>query len=379
MTRRDTLLALVASGAAVATCARPDHDRKSTNMSQAAFAIDPATAIERITPLGFPYETRDPFLFCAHHDDLYPAANEELGPKASLVGRRLGQDFELRDGFRMYHGDTVPGFPRHPHRGFETVTLVRRGYVDHSDSMGARGRYGNGDVQWMTAGAGVEHAEMFPLLDPNSPNRTELFQIWLNLPARNKLVPPHFQMLWGEQVPRREMQDAQGRRTQLTLVAGAYDTAVASTPPPSSWASHADSDVAIWMLKMEGSADFILPPARAGSNRSLYFFEGTSLRIGSRVIPASQRIDVRADAELPLHAGAEGAEVLLLQGRPIGEPVVQYGPFVMNTKEEIVATIREYQRSGFGRWPWPRPDPVHGAERVRFALHADGRREEPKA
>ena len=86
-----------------------------------------------------------------------------MGPAASLAGRDIGMDFEGKDGWRMYHGDVVPGFPRHPHRGFETVTLVRRGFIDHSDSLGATARFGRGDVQWMTAGRGIVHAEMFPL------------------------------------------------------------------------------------------------------------------------------------------------------------------------------------------------------------------------
>src|SRR5262245_59516556 len=152
-------------------------------------------------PLGFPWPAVDPFLFCVHHDDAYPAGNEKLGPAASLAGRKLGQDFELKDGFRMYHGLTVPGFPQHPHRGFETVTIARRGLIDHSDSLGAAARFGRGDVQWLTAGAGIVHSEMFPLLDASGPNPVELFQIWLNLPAEDKLVPPHFAMLWGPQIP----------------------------------------------------------------------------------------------------------------------------------------------------------------------------------
>ena len=125
---------------------------------------EPIDAIESVEPLGFPWKTRDPFVFCVYHNDRYPAGNDEQGPAASLAGRRIGNDFTIRDGWRMYHGDVVPGFPQHPHRGFETVTVVRQGLVDHSDSMGAAGRYGRGDTQWMTAGSGVQHAEMFPLV-----------------------------------------------------------------------------------------------------------------------------------------------------------------------------------------------------------------------
>ncbi len=136
-----------------------------------------------------------------HHDDAYPHGNEQLGPAASLAGRRLGEDFEGADGWRMYHGATVPGFPQHPHRGFETVTLARRGFIDHSDSLGATARFGRGDVQWMTAGRGVVHSEMFPLLERDRPNPLELFQIWLNLPGSDKLVDPHFAMLWSHDIP----------------------------------------------------------------------------------------------------------------------------------------------------------------------------------
>src|SRR3954467_7142708 len=179
--------------------------------------IDP---ILRVTKLGFPWETADPFLFCVHHDDAYPAGNEQLGPSASLAGRNLGNDFTVKDGWSMYHGQVVPGFPSHPHRGFETVTIVRRGLIDHSDSLGATARFGRGDVQWLTAGKGIVHAEMFPLVERERDNPLELFQIWLNLPAADKLVEPHFAMLWDRQVPRVAFTDEGGRAIEVTVIAG---------------------------------------------------------------------------------------------------------------------------------------------------------------
>jgi redox-sensitive bicupin YhaK (pirin superfamily) len=122
-----------------------------------------------------PWPTLDPFLFCVHHLDMYPEGDERMGPKASLAGRNIGSDFAGIDGWRMYHGDVVPGFPRHPHRGFETITIARQGYIDHSDSLGATARFGHGDVQWMTAGRGIVHSEMFPLVKRDGDNPGELF------------------------------------------------------------------------------------------------------------------------------------------------------------------------------------------------------------
>jgi len=332
-------------------------------------AVDPVLGL---LPLGSaPWPTRDPFLFCAHHDDAYPAGNAALGPEASLAGRAIGSDFDPREAWRMYHGERVPGFPEHPHRGFETVTVVRRGLVDHSDSMGAAARYGRGDVQWLTAGGGIVHAEMFPLLDSKGPNPLELFQIWLNLPSTDKLVAPHFSMLWNETIPRQTLLDSAGRRTELSLIAGKLGPVRAPAPPPKSWAARASNDVAIWTLKLAPEARFALPAAAEGSTRTLYFFRGNALGVGARTIPARQAIEMRANIAVELTNGPDESELLLLQGRPIGEPVARRGPFVMNTAAEITDAYNDYRATGFGGWPWPSSAPVHDRE-VRFARHADG-------
>src|SRR5262249_11886458 len=148
------------------------------------------------------------------------------------------------------HGDRIPGFPQHPHRGFETVTLARKGFIDHSDSLGATARFGHGDVQWLTAGAGIQHCEMFPLVHDNQPNPVELFQIWLNLPRADKFVKPHFSMLWSQHVPKLLKHDEKGRAVEITVVAGKLDEAVPGAPPPSSWAARPDSHVAIWPIRL---------------------------------------------------------------------------------------------------------------------------------
>ena len=339
----------------------------------------PTPPILQIKPLGFPWETLDPFLFCVYHDDAYPRANAQMGPAASLAGRDIGQDFSRKDGWSMYHGAEVPGFPAHPHRGFETVTIVRKGLIDHSDSLGATARFGRGDVQWLTAGQGVVHSEMFPLLDPTAPNPLELFQIWLNLPARNKMAAPHFTMLWAPDIPRLTAPDEQGRTTEVAVIAGRLEHADAPLPPPpDSWAAQADADVAIWTIRMAPGARWTLPAATgAGTQRQLYFFKGASITAAGQAVPGGSSITLRADADVELVNGEETAEFLLLQGRPIGEPVAQHGPFVMNTRAEIMQAMDDYRRTQFGGWPWPDSAPVHGRDPARFARHPDGREERP--
>jgi redox-sensitive bicupin YhaK (pirin superfamily) len=326
-------------------------------------------------PLGFPWGTVDPFLFCVHHDDAYPAGNERMGPAASLAGRQLGMDFAVKDGWRMYHGTVVPGFPQHPHRGFETVTIARRGYIDHSDSLGAAARFGEGDVQWITAGRGIVHSEMFPLIYRDKPNQVELFQIWLNLPSSDKLAEPHFTMSWNHQIPRRVYGEASGPKAEVTVVAGQLEDSRAPSPPPRSWASRTDSDVAIFSIRVEAGASLTLPPASGPrTQRTLYFFRGPAVSVGDERFDAHVGLRVRADRALPIAAGEDGAcELLLLQGRPIAEPVVQHGPFVMNTKSEILQAFTDYQRTQFGGWPWPSDDPVHERDAGRFARYGDGR------
>ncbi|WP_026432187.1 pirin family protein [Paracidovorax oryzae] len=322
-------------------------------------------------PLGPLWPTLDPFLFCAHHDDAYPRGNGRLGPDAPLAGRQIGQDFSRKDGWSMYHGDEVPGFPPHPHRGFETVTIVRTGLIDHADSLGAAARFGQGDVQWLTAGQGIVHSEMFPLLDAQQPNPLELFQIWLNLPAADKMVPPHFTMFWAGDIPRLVSTDDAGHRTELTVIAGRVPGAGAEplAPPPHSWAARDASDVAIWTLRLAPGARYTLPAAVGeGTRRMLYHFAGEGVRVAGEAV-GHAALELRAGAAVELVNGSteQAAEFLLLQGRPLGEPVVQYGPFVMNSEAQIHQALADYRRTQFGGWPWGDGAPVHGPQPRRFA------------
>jgi quercetin 2,3-dioxygenase len=347
------------------------------NAAKSIIALDKNTnenmnPILEIKLMGFTWECYDPFLFCAHHEDFFPKGNMNMGPTTNLEGRHLGDDFIIKDGFRMYHGKEVPGFPGHPHRGFETVTIVRKGLVDHSDSLGASGRYGEGDVQWMTAGKGVQHAEMFPLVHTDKENTLELFQVWLNLPKANKMVDPHFKMMWGSQIPKQEHIDINNKKSIVEIIAGSFANKNAPSPPPDSWAFSGKNEVLILNIKMEANACLTIGKAGAEVNRTIYFYEGTSLQIGTGKLTAYQQAKVNATDDIVLQNGNDAGSVLILQGAPIGEPVMQYGPFVMNTKEEINKAFEDYHATQFGGWPWPRYDNVHERNVGRFAKYADG-------
>lgn len=327
--------------------------------------------IKKIRALGFQWETLDPFLFCVHHEDQYPKGNEHMGPAASLAGRQIGSDFHIKDGWRMYHGTKVPGFPGHPHRGFETLTVVRKGMVDHADSAGGAGRYGNGDLQWMTAGKGLMHSEMFPLLKSDEENPLELFQIWMNLPKKSKMVEPAYKMFWSEEIP---VYKEQGK-IEIEVLVGKLADLKAPNAPKDSWASDDSNCVAIYNIKLEANQAYTLPATLEGINRSLYFYEGTELELAGEKIPEYHAVDVESSQSIELKAGNNLVKILVLQGRPINEPVVQHGPFVMNTRQEIQEAFNDYQKDHFGGWPWKQYDQVHDRNLGRFAKYPDGSEE----
>lgn len=316
-----------------------------------------------------PMPTIDPFLFCVYHKDQYPAGNLKM--EAPEMGN--GSDFDPSAPYRMYHGELVPGFPQHPHRGFETVTATIEGIIDHADSLGNAGRYGDGDVQWMTAGKGCVHSEMFPLIRTKQDNPTRFFQIWLNLPSKNKMAEPGFKMFWNDKIPVYQSDD--DSKVKVTLWAGNYLLPQGEiNPPAASWAADPVNDVAIWHITLQPGAKWTLPAAHGGSdvNRQLFYLEGESrvMKIDGQQIDKKTVHQLQADVEveLQLDDSAPGVgEFLLLQGKPINEPVAQYGPFVMNTAQEVQQAFTDYSKTRFGGWPWPRDDMVFEREKGRFA------------
>eukprot|EP00127_Corallochytrium_limacisporum_P001302 Clim_evm14s50 gene=Clim_evmTU14s50 len=348
-------------------------------------AVGTTRKVIRTVTLGLsPWQTQDPFLFCVHHRDQYPQGNPTMGVnKDQLYGRQIGMDFELRNGFRMYHGERVPGFPHHPHRGFETITVVKEGYIDHSDSLGAKGRFSADDTQWMTAGKGVQHSEMFPLVHADKDNPLELFQIWLNLPRKSKMVDPHYKMLWREELPRYTQDNG---KTVVDVIAGELHGVKALEPTPSSWAADPASGVAVFIIKLAPGASITLPKATiAGVNRSLYHYRGGDqdgiVHLDCSSTPTLKEygaVELVSTEDLTVtNPGSErDANLLLLQGKPIGEPVAKRGPFVMNTQEEIMQAFADYQRTQFGGWPWDGDEITHG-RKPRFALYPNGTEEYP--
>ena len=331
------------------------------------------TSIKRVEPLVAPFKTEDPFMFCAYHKDAYPKGNENLGVNSDMLkGHSMGSDFDPRLDFRMYHGSNVPGFPYHPHSGFETVTIAVEGAVDHSDSLGGAGRFMDGDVQWLTAGKGVQHSEMFPLINSDKDNPFELFQIWLNLPSKSKKVDAHYKMLWSEDIPIVEIKDENGKLAKVNVIAGDLNGTKALDPNPNSWAADPDNDVTIWTIKLEAGATLTLPTTSSTVNRNIYFHQGSSLNIDGQNLTSNARVVLDATKATTIVNGDEEASILLLQGKPIGEPVVQYGPFVANSEQELHETMTLYRNTEFGGWPWPMREQVWDKNKGRFAKFADG-------
>jgi quercetin 2,3-dioxygenase len=280
----------------------------------------------------------------------------------------------------LVHAPTI-GFPQHPHRGFETITATIDGLIDHTDSLGNGGRYGEGDVQWMTAGKGIVHGEMFPLIFKEKPNHTKFFQLWINLPARSKMVDPSFAMFWNNEVPKWKSEDG---KAAVTVFYGDYFVNECqegndkrainpNKPPKDSWAADHDNDVAILHMTIKPGGSLQIPAARGNEvNRVLYCIEGLKQQPIINEVPIYNGIitvDSSSELEISLPSSAtQACELLLLQGKPIGEPVAQRGPFVMNTPGEIEQAFMDYSKTKFGGWPWPRNDMVFPREKGRFAL-----------
>ena len=256
------------------------------------------------------------------------------------IRRSLGQSQQARlDPFLMLDefnsesaDDYMGGFPSHPHRGFETVTYMLDGHMLHEDHMGNRGDLKSGDVQWMTAGRGIIHSEM----PQQKEGRMRGFQLWINLPAAEKMKPANYRDIAAEQIPNLSFE-----KGEIRVIAGTVEVDGQRAEGPIQGLS---TEPRYWDLHLESGGEFkqALPQDH---HALIYLYEG-DLTLGEppRALQTSQAGVLGDGDQLSLKAGPQGARALILAGKPIGEPIAQYGPFVMNTPEEIEQAIDDYRR-----------------------------------
>ena len=236
--------------------------------------------------------------------------------------------------------DYLAGFPSHPHRGFETVTYMLDGHMQHEDSGGNTGDLGPGDVQWMTAARGIVHSEM----PQQTEGRMRGFQLWLNLPAKEKMKPAAYRDIPSSGIP---VADA-GNGVRVKVIAGTLEQGGRATTGPIQGLS---TDPRYFDVTLPPHASFEASVPQ-GHNVFLYAYEGEAAVGDERKSLPHRAAGLLSDGDtVRVEAGAAGARVLLLAGRPIGEPVVQYGPFVMNSRDEIEQAIADYQSGEIARLP----------------------------
>jgi hypothetical protein len=239
------------------------------------------------------------------------------------------------------------GVGEHPHRGFETVTVVYQGEVAHRDSVGNEGLIGPGDVQWMTAASGILHEEFHSPAFTRSGGALEMAQLWVNLPAEHKMSPPRYQTILDADIPQVDLAQGAGR---VRLIAGSFD---GRAGPAATF-----SELNVWDVRLRAGQKALLP-VPDGHIAALAVLRGSIAVNGSRRAGEAALVVLeRAGSEVLVEAGAD-ATLLVLSGVPIAEPVVGYGPFVMNSRQEIEAAIRDFQSGRFGRMPAARqPEPA---------------------
>jgi len=232
--------------------------------------------------------------------------------------------------------DQIRGVGEHPHRGFETVSIVYEGEVEHRDSSGGGGVIQPGDVQWMTAAAGIVHEEMHSAQYARTGGPFEMIQLWVNLPKKDKMAPPKYQSLIRDQIPVITLS-----KGKLRVIAGECRGTLG---PASTF-----SEINLWDIRMEAGAEevFSVP---AGHTAAVFVLNGSASVGGESILPAEVAVLEPSGSEFQIRT-REDSKILFLGGAPISEPIVGYGPFVMNTREEIYQAIADYQNGKMGRLP----------------------------
>ncbi|HIF6302284.1 TPA: pirin family protein [Klebsiella michiganensis] len=229
------------------------------------------------------------------------------------------------------------GVGEHPHRGFETVTVVYSGEVEHRDSTGRGGVIGPGDVQWMTAGAGILHEEFHSAEFTRTGGELKMIQLWVNLPAKDKMTQPGYQSITADVIPDVELPNNAGH---MRVIAGRYEDIVGP--------AHTFSPLNVWDLQLNQSQEITLHQP-AGWSTALVVLEGEVVVNGEGSAREGQLVVLSQKGEALHLSASSNAKVLLMAGEPLQEPIVGYGPFVMNTKAQIAEAVRDFNSGHFGQ------------------------------
>ena len=324
------------------------------------------------------WDTEDPFVFASHHTDDYPKGNAQQAPPLQEIGgRNLGRDYTKRFGFRMYHGKVVPGFPMHAHWGYETVTVPETGFIDHFDSLGNQGRYGFGDVQWVSAGSMYLHDEMYPLAYDDRPNPNDITQIMINLPLKDKGTAPEVRMMWSEDIPLVRRKDDNGKEYSVKVIAGSFDGADAPPPNEVSWAADKEHHVRILLIRMSPGSKITLPAVSSTLGRNLYFVDGGTVMFGGMEYEPLQRFKLKGNEDVTITNGDREGTYWLLEGEPIGEKMSSFGPVILDNDKKVREALNHIRKNEFDSWPWDLIDKFHPKGTERFIRFSDGREERP--
>lgn len=318
------------------------------------------------------WDCEDPFIFTSHHYDLYPEGNVQQAPPLEEINRRsLGHDYDKVFGYRMYDGKVSPGFPIHPHWGYETFSVASQGYVDHFDNMGNQGRYGYGDMQWVSAGSFYVHNEMYPLAFTDRENPVLLTQIHLNLPIKDKDTPNEVRTVWLEDIP-----VVKGEGYEISVYCGHFADTDGVPANPVSWAADPSHHVKIAMIRMEPGATVDISPTEA-VHRNIYLTEGRAT-VDGQEFPGNTRLKIDPKEGISVTMGDSASEIWVLEGDPIGEKQTSFGPVVKGKFKEVRRDnqyIREHIMDG---WCWDYVNQKQDLGTERFFMDGDGKESRPR-
>lgn len=302
------------------------------------------------------WDTEDPFTFVSHHEDDYPQGNNQQAPPLDqIAGRNLGRDYKKIMGFRMYNGKVVPGFPMHAHWGYETVTLPQIGYVDHFDCLGIKGRFGFGDVQWVSAPGFYEHCEMYPLSKKDSRNPNDITQVMINMPLEEKGKESSVNTVWRDNVP---VVESEGCRIQI--ICGSFGGYTVESPSRTSWAK--EGRVRILRMEFQPGGRVTIDPFVKGANRNLYFVSGGDAEIMGQEVGWNLRMKIEPEAEFTIVNKDQPSVMWLLEGMPIGQRMSSFGPVILGSEKEVRDALQHIRLNEFKMWPWDIIDKTNPAE-----------------